>query len=213
VVRDLVLVLYRVVARTSLMTESRQGERLRVLGPLGKSFPVPERNSSRLLVGGGIGIAPLLFLSQFHKGKDTVLMTGFRSAKHILSPQKIIGDQRGFLVATDDGTQGRRGPVTDLLDEFLRKGSRDVAVYACGPRPMLKKVAETSMALRIPAKFPGSPHGVGLGLVRVRQKGSATSAGATFTFAKKGQCLKRKRLIGKDFDQIRTKHEFRNNTQ
>ncbi len=190
---DLVLVLYRVVGKgTSLMTESRQGERLRVLGPLGKCFAVPERNSSRLLVGGGIGIAPLLFLSQFHKEKDTVLMMGFRSAKHILSPQKIIGEQRGFLVATDDGTQGRRGPVTDLLDEFLRKGSRDVAVYACGPRPMLKKVAETSMALRIPCEVSLEAHmACGLGACQgCAVKGSATSGRSYFYVCKEGPVFK-----------------------
>jgi len=150
---DLFLALYRVVGKgTSLMRELRQGEKLQVLGPLGKTFAVPEKSFSRLLIGGGIGVAPLLFLHQFHREKVAAFMMGFRSARDILSLQKITGEERGFAVATDDGTKGHHGPVTDLLDEFIRKSSGDVAVYACGPKPMLRKVAETTIPLRIPCQ-------------------------------------------------------------
>ena len=122
------------------------------MGPLGKSFAVPEKSTSRLLVGGGIGIAPLLFLGQFHREKKITFMMGFRSAKDIISPQRITGEDAGFLVATDDGTKGHRGPVTDLLEEHLRENPGEVAVYACGPKPMLRKVAQMTMALRIPCQ-------------------------------------------------------------
>src|SRR5512137_1843286 len=78
---DLFLVLYRVVGKgTSLMTELRQGERLQVLGPLGKSFAVPEKRVSPLMVGGGIGTAPLLFLRQFQSEREPALLMGFRTA-------------------------------------------------------------------------------------------------------------------------------------
>jgi len=150
---DLFLVLYRVVGKgTNLMTELRTGERIRVLGPLGKGFAVPEKSTSPLLVGGGIGIAPLVFLSRFHREKEIPLMMGFRSVKDIISPQRITGEGTGFLVATDDGTKGHRGPVTDLLEERLRENLGEVAVFACGPKPMLRKVTQMTMALKIPCQ-------------------------------------------------------------
>jgi dihydroorotate dehydrogenase electron transfer subunit len=186
---DLFLVLYRVVGKgTSRMTGLRQGEKLQVLGPLGKGFAVPEKSFSRLLVGGGIGIAPLLFLSQFHREKEAALMMGFRSAKDILSPQKITGEERGFAVATDDGTKGHHGPVTDLLEEFLRKNTGDVAVHACGPKPMLRKVAETTLALGIPCEVSLEAHmACGLGACQgCAVKGSANSGRSYFYVCKEG---------------------------
>ena len=148
---DLFLVLYRVVGKgTSLMTESREGDRMWVLGPLGKGFAMPDKHASRLLVGGGIGIAPLIFLDQFRREDSLTFMMGFRSAMDIISPQSITGEHRGFLVATDDGTKGHHGPVTDLLEAHLRKNPGQATVYACGPKPMLRKVAEMTMPLRIP---------------------------------------------------------------
>ena len=150
---DLFLVLYRVVGKgTSLMTGLKKGEGLQVLGPLGKGFAASPKGVLQLLIGGGIGIAPLLFLNQFRLENKGSLMMGFRSARDIISPQKIAGGEGDFAVATDDGSQGHHGPVTDLLEDFLGKNSRKVAVCACGPKPMLKKVAERTMALRIPCE-------------------------------------------------------------
>ena len=156
---DLLLVLYRVVGKgTSLMTGLREGEGIRVLGPLGKGFAVPENSNSRLLVGGGIGIAPLVFLDQFHREKQIPFMMGFRSAKDIISPQRITGEDTSFLIATDDGTKGHPGPVTDLLEKHLSKNPGEVAIYACGPKPMLRKVAQMTMPLRIPCQVSLESH-------------------------------------------------------
>ena len=153
VTEDRFLVLYRVVGKgTSLMTRLKEGESLAVLGPLGKGFREPEKPMDRVLVAGGIGIAPLLFLSRLHREKDVTFMAGFRSAKDILFPQKITGEDRDCRVATDDGTQGHCGPVTDLLEERIRKNPEGLSVYACGPKPMLRKVAEMTLALGIPCQ-------------------------------------------------------------
>jgi dihydroorotate dehydrogenase electron transfer subunit len=186
---DLFLVLYRVVGKgTNLMTQLRQGERLWVLGPLGKSFDVPEKSFRRLLVGGGIGIAPLLFLRQFHGEKETTLMVGFRSAKDILFPQRITGEDGSFVVATDDGTNGHHGPVTDLLEQRLRENAGEAAVYACGPKAMLKKVAERAMALRIPCQVSLEARmACGLGACQgCAVKASASSAKIYFSVCKEG---------------------------
>jgi dihydroorotate dehydrogenase electron transfer subunit len=186
---DLFLVLYRVVGKgTSLMTELREGERIWVLGPLGKSFAVPEKSTSRLLVGGGIGIAPLLFLGQFHREKKVTFMMGFRSAKDIISPQRITGEDTGFLVATDDGTRGHPGPVTDLLEEHLRESQGEVAVYACGPKPMLRKVAQRTMAGNVSCQVSLEAHmACGLGACQgCAVKASANSGRSYFHVCKEG---------------------------
>ena len=186
---DLLLVLYRVVGKgTSLMTGLREGERMWVLGPLGKGFAVPENRTGRLLVGGGIGIAPLLFLGQFHREKKVTFMMGFRSAKDIIFPERITGEDTGFLVATDDGTRGHPGPVTDLLEEHLRKSQGEVAVYACGPKPMLRKVAHMTMAQRIPCQVSLEAHmACGLGACQgCAVKASADSGRSYFHVCKEG---------------------------
>ncbi len=182
---DLFLVLYRVVGKgTSLMTELRQGEKLQVLGPLGKSFAVPEKRTSPLMVGGGIGIAPLLFLRQFHSERESALLMGFRTAKDVISLRKIAGLETGSAVATDDGSQGHHGPVTDLLEEFLRRNSREVAVFACGPKPMLKRVSETTKALRIPCEVSLEAHmACGLGACQGCAVKASASAGKSYWYA------------------------------
>jgi dihydroorotate dehydrogenase electron transfer subunit len=187
--KDLFLVLYRVVGKgTSLMTELGQGKRLWVLGPLGKGFTVPEKSTSPLLVGGGIGIAPLMFLRQLRKEKKIAFLVGFRSAKDIISPQRITGENRGFMVATDDGTKGHHGPVTDLIEERLRKNAGELVVYACGPKPMLKKVAERAMALGIPCQVSLEAHmACGLGACQgCAVKASASSEKTYFYVCKEG---------------------------
>jgi len=186
---DLFLVLYRVVGKgTSLMTELRQGEGLQVLGPLGKSFAVPEKRVSAIMVGGGIGIAPLLFLRQCHRERESSLLMGFRTAQDVISLEKITGQERGFAVATDDGSRGHHGPVTDLLEESLRKNSGEVVVYACGPKPMLKKVAGTTRALSIPCEVSLEAHmACGLGACQgCAVKASGDSGRTYFYVCKEG---------------------------
>jgi dihydroorotate dehydrogenase electron transfer subunit len=181
---DLFLVLYRVIGKgTTLMTELREGEKVQVLGPLGKGFAVPEKSVSPVLVSGGIGIAPLVFLAHDQRAKDLTFMTGFRSAQDILSPQRITGDEQGFAVATDDGTQGHHGPVTDLLDEFLRRNAGGGVIYACGPKPMLKKVAEMSAALRIPCQVSLEAHmACGLGACQGCAVKAAANTGKSYLY-------------------------------
>jgi dihydroorotate dehydrogenase electron transfer subunit len=186
---DFFQVLYRVVGKgTRLMTESREGEKLQVLGPLGKGFAEPEGIRRRLLVGGGIGMAPLVFLSQFHGEKNLAFMMGFRSAKDIISPQTISGKDTGFRVATDDGSQGHHGPVTDLLDDVLREKQGEVAVYACGPKPMLRRVAEKTMPLRISCQVSLEANmACGMGVCQgCAVKASATAGRSYFYVCKEG---------------------------
>ncbi len=138
-----VAVLYRVVGRgTRLLAEKKKGETLDVMGPLGRGFTLPAPGQKAALVAGGIGIAPLFFLLQTLAGlKNSVhVLLGARVAKELLLIREIGAYKPSLMVATDDGSRGRRGPVTELLRELLAERKAD-RVYACGPTAMLKTVA------------------------------------------------------------------------
>jgi dihydroorotate dehydrogenase electron transfer subunit len=142
---DLILVLYDVVGRgTTILSTMKTGDEVTVLGPLGNGFRVGTGDRISLLVAGGIGIAPLLYLAQTMRDQRYRLLVGFRTATAIIDATSAVGEPMDVSVATDDGTQGHHGPVTDLMEALLAEsGSRgsSLTVYACGPTAMLKKVA------------------------------------------------------------------------
>jgi dihydroorotate dehydrogenase electron transfer subunit len=120
---------------------------LHLVGPLGVGFRITEERRP-LLVGGGIGVAPLLCLQDALGARGRVLL-GFRSAAHAAAARLFAGSP---AVATDDGSVGRHALVTELLREEL--GSGDLAtVYACGPPPMLEAVRALCAELGAPAKL------------------------------------------------------------
>jgi dihydroorotate dehydrogenase electron transfer subunit len=120
---------------TRRLRELGPGEGLWLTGPLGIGFAPPAGGTRPLLAGGGIGVAPLLAW-QDELGPGAVALLGFRSAAHAQAARPFAGEPR---LATDDGSAGRHGLVTELLREEL---DRDAAatVYACGPPAMLEAV-------------------------------------------------------------------------
>jgi dihydroorotate dehydrogenase electron transfer subunit len=151
------LVLYRVVGQgTAVMSRLGEGEELSVLGPLGRGFRLPKKDQFPVLVAGGIGIAPLAFLAQRLKGNPLLFMMGFGSDREIVTLDHVSGGSKEISLATDDGTKGHAGPVTDLLERFLKsrkaKG-KNLSLYACGPKPMLKRIAEMAQHHKLPCQF------------------------------------------------------------
>jgi len=153
---ELLLILYRVVGKgTAIMAETREGERFSLLGPLGRGFELPKRNQASLLVAGGIGIAPLFFLIQKVNSRSVQLMTGFGSADEIIGIERVGDFPIDISIATDDGTAGHAGPVTDLMESFLRDRSSHkdaLSIFACGPQAMLKKVAAMALDKALPCQ-------------------------------------------------------------
>jgi dihydroorotate dehydrogenase electron transfer subunit len=147
-------VLYRVVGKgTMIMTAAKPGENLKVLGPLGKEFVLPEEDRLPVLVGGGIGVAPLFSLAQCLRTRKLEFMMGFRSAGDIVRFDDSRSPNQNWPVSTDDGTEGHAGFVTDLLLLYLeRNKSLALSLFACGPRPMLKRVAEMAVTHGIPCQ-------------------------------------------------------------
>ncbi|MGI8585613.1 MAG: dihydroorotate dehydrogenase electron transfer subunit, partial [Thermoleophilaceae bacterium] len=132
---------------THRLAEAQPGEDLLLVGPLGAGFEVPGDGRRPLLVGGGIGIAPLACW-QDEVGAGTEVLAGFRDAAHA-EGAGLLGAAR---VATDDGSAGHHGLVTELLADEL-SGDDAVIIYACGPPPMLEAVRALAAERDVPAQL------------------------------------------------------------
>jgi dihydroorotate dehydrogenase electron transfer subunit len=133
---------------TARLASLEPGEGLALVGPLGTGFRAPPAGARPVLVGGGIGVAPLLCLHDALAEPSTVLL-GFRTAAHAQAAALFAGKP---AVATDDGSVGRHGLVTELLRERLAAGP-SAAVYACGPPAMLESVRALCAEREVPAQL------------------------------------------------------------
>ncbi len=140
---------------TRRLSELEEGERLWVLGPLGRGFVVPEDGRRALLVGGGVGIAPLAILqtsrvAEWEGGIRNVcaVLLGFRDSAHAQGAALL----EGAVLASDDGSVGHHGRVTELLCVALDQDAQ-ATVYACGPPPMLESVRALCAERDVPAQL------------------------------------------------------------
>ncbi|WP_456387029.1 dihydroorotate dehydrogenase electron transfer subunit [Desulfolithobacter sp.] len=143
-----VRLLFKVVGQgTRLLAGMRPGDYLDMVGPLGRGFTL-ERNEPFCLVGGGMGIAPLYFLARrlqrvnSHTG-STVLLGGRTGSELYVLEKEFLRLGCQVYCATDDGSYGHHGFVTELLDELLPGVER---VYVCGPFPMMRIAAMKCLA-------------------------------------------------------------------
>jgi dihydroorotate dehydrogenase electron transfer subunit len=132
--------LVNVVGRgTHWLTQCQAGNQLDLLGPLGNGFSIHPGSHNLLLVAGGIGIAPLVFLTQqaLSQGQAVTLLLGASTAPQ-LYPEHLLPPKVKLITATEDGTVGKKGMITDLLPDFI--GAAD-QIFACGPLPMYQTMA------------------------------------------------------------------------
>jgi dihydroorotate dehydrogenase electron transfer subunit len=124
---------------TARLAALEPGEGLWIVGPLGLGFSMPAANETAVLAAGGVGLAPLVILADSLRaaGRTPRVLAGFRSAAHA-EAASLAG--AGVTLATDDGSAGHAGLVTDLLDAELAERGDDARVYACGPPAMLEAV-------------------------------------------------------------------------
>jgi dihydroorotate dehydrogenase electron transfer subunit len=143
-------ILYRAAGRgTKVISTLCEGDRIEILGPLGNRFALEPGMRTAVLVAGGIGIAPLVFLAEQlsvkapSKGLKTILYIGARNSASLLAIDRMKTFGAEVRVSTDDGSAGYRGPVTDLFREDLSSfDASKTEVFVCGPNPMLKRVSE-----------------------------------------------------------------------
>ena len=147
---------YRVVGRgTTILTQAKPGSLLTVVGPIGNGFAQPERGVTPLLAAGGSGFPPLLFFADRY-GRKAHLFAGSRD-RQCLPPPSAMKDFRerveAIHYATEDGSRGTCGFVTDALASYLDRmrdaGDRPV-IYACGPHAMLAAVGRLAAERSIP---------------------------------------------------------------
>jgi dihydroorotate dehydrogenase electron transfer subunit len=124
-----------------------------VVGPLGRGFPMPQQPVDCLLVGGGYGAAPLLYLAQNlqRQGLRTDVILGAATQDRIFNPIEVKRLAASARFTTEDGTLGHQGLVTELVEEALSTNNSGV-VYACGPMPMLAAVSEIARRHRVPCQ-------------------------------------------------------------
>ena len=157
-------ILYCVVGPASLrMTTLSSGNSISVIGPLGNGFSVPDGKKAALLVAGGMGAGPLIYLAKVlnnqFSGIEAIVFAGAKTAEELPFEGRLdeISQQLGFSlaefvrygvksrVATDDGSAGFQGLVTDCLSKWLgrtRLSAKDMIIYSCGPEAMLARMAK-----------------------------------------------------------------------
>lgn len=152
--------LYHTVGKgTNILSKKKKGDTLSVLGPLGNGFGFSQGEKSRevILVGGGVGIPPLYHLAEFLSKKmkpGTIhVYLGARNKSLLLCEKEFKKLKVDLNVATDDGSKGRKGLVTLLLEEKLYGSDPTQSrVYTCGPTPMLKAVSAIAGKYQVPCE-------------------------------------------------------------
>jgi dihydroorotate dehydrogenase electron transfer subunit len=151
-------VLFKIVGKgTKLLAEKKEGEQLQVLGPLGNGFTIDKTCSKALLVAGGIGAAPLVFLIEelVRTSANIKAFIGGASSQHLLALNIFKKHSQDLFITTEDGSQGKKGMITESLEEYLSgiNNAEGTIMYACGPKEMLKQVALLSNKFKLPCQL------------------------------------------------------------
>ncbi len=149
---ELSMLIKKVGNGTAALSNLKPGDTLNLVYPLGNSFSLPSGGKA-LLIGGGVGIAPMLLLSKLMnaKGFASDVLIGGRTSADIIEPEKYL-PYGNVYVTTDDGSVGEKGLVTQH-SLFSGQISDYSAVYACGPDPMMKAVARVAATHNIPCEI------------------------------------------------------------
>src|SRR5690349_13615235 len=131
---------YRVIGRgTDWLTRLRPGDPVDMLGPLGRPFEVDSRSRHLLLIAGGLGMAGVRMLADeaLRDGRQVTLLFGAASAREVY-PSNLLPDEVEYVVATDDGSLGHKGFVTELVPQYEAWADQ---AFACGPYAMLRALS------------------------------------------------------------------------
>jgi dihydroorotate dehydrogenase electron transfer subunit len=160
-----IAVLFKATGKGTLwLSQRKAGQKIDILGPLGKGFTIAPKSKNLLLVAGGIGLAPLIFLVQQASSQHQIILIHGASTAAQLCPFSSSGEKRSklshlpngvqFIPVTEDGSMGQKGVATNILPDFLDWADQ---IYACGPVAMYK-----AMALPLnPSPLKGEENGQG----------------------------------------------------
>jgi len=150
-------ILFRVVGKGTRLMASWGGRIVQVVGPLGNSFRIAE-GGVHVLVGGGVGVPPMVMLAERLKAHvsspktEVIVLQGARTAEQLLCLEEFVRLGVDLRLATDDGSRGHHGFVTDLLEHALRNTQHAITVYACGPHAMLRAIARLCREHHVPCQ-------------------------------------------------------------
>lgn len=139
--------LYKVVGKcTKKLSTRKKNDAVNVLGPLGNGFTISSSLQRIFIVAGGVGIAPMLFLTLYLRQKNfdvskCAVFLGGQSKDDLLCVNSFLNIGIKVIVATNDGSEGKKGFVTDILETAIQQNKPDI-IFACGPFPMLQTVAQ-----------------------------------------------------------------------
>jgi len=160
-------IVYKVIGRgTRLMTNLRPGDRLDILGPLGRGFEFDRNKPVHILLAGGTGLACLFMLGEEisdgagKNGMELLVMLGASTKKSLILEKEYAALSGEVMVSTNDGTCGYHGSVTEMLKDALDRGKipSNCVIYASGPEPMFKALAPICKRHHIPAQISMERH-------------------------------------------------------
>ncbi len=181
--KGVLALLFRVIGKgTELLAQRQPGDLVNLMGPLGRGFTLPLPGSRVAVAAGGIGAAPLVFLVQElanMKCQITVYL-GAKDKKSVLCDGQFEQMDAEVVVATDDGSLGWRGNVTDLMGRHM-DWRRTAMTYVCGPKPMMQGIAAMLAEADVPGEVSLEEHmGCGVGAclscsVKISHHGKVTN--------------------------------------
>jgi dihydroorotate dehydrogenase electron transfer subunit len=154
--RGTLTLIYRIVGSgTAQLAALNPGEFIDCMGPLGSGFTI--QGEKPLLVGGGMGIAPLVLLGRALCPRPIEVLIGGRTQEDMFWPDLFNDICHGLHITTDDGSLGHRGTTVNLLPAILKQQKIDM-IYTCGPRVMMEHVAKVAMQAGIPCQVSLEEH-------------------------------------------------------
>jgi dihydroorotate dehydrogenase electron transfer subunit len=144
-------ILYNVVGKgTRILSQKKPGDEIDIIGPLGNGFKIYKKSKSlKVLIGGGMGVAPLLGLAEkliqyINRKEKLIVILGAQTQTHILCEKEFKRLGAELYIATEDGSKGNKALVTELADKILKSKDhyrrRDICIYAAGPVNMVKEL-------------------------------------------------------------------------
>ena len=140
-----VFILFRVRGRgTKILSGYRPGDKLSIIGPLGKGFCLNGKADESILIAGGLGVAPLVFLADKLKKPKPLVILGAKNKNDSIGVDEFKKRGCKVHIATEDGSKGKKGTAVDILKSLSKKFNKSdkISIYTCGPEAMFKGIGK-----------------------------------------------------------------------
>jgi len=169
--KNTISILYKVVGKgTEILSKMKKGNILNILGPCGNEFNIEQKYENIWIIGGGTGIAPLIFLSEKLKRKNKNITFFYGARNKNLLFFDILPAGIEYVFSTNDGSYGYKGTIFSIVEKMIKKEEKPDVIYCGGPELLLQKVSSLSVRHKIPSfitleNFMGCGMGVCYGCV------------------------------------------------